>query len=306
MGLATLFQSRPIASLREASPSYLFGYAFFAFVVAWLLELVLPVLPPPLGRLHLWVPLLVFAAKALAHLPGWVANTLRVFSGHAGGSAPAPARPSALTAALHFDRALRRSFVAWLCRRQPPPRPAGQAFSYLEQGSYSTVTAILLVVCLIELPIDTMIASLFVHEPGARNVVHVVCAIAGVYSLACVLGDRWMLRGGQHVLTNTCFDMRVGERSACVVPLDAIGDCEVLGETQVQWCKQHALDVRATLSVTPVDRPNVVLRLKPDAGVIALQYGHQIGGISAVFLYLDRPGTLAAALAAARRTSVVA
>jgi hypothetical protein len=306
MGLATLFQSRQIAWLREASPSYVFGYAFFALVATWLLELALPVLPPPLGHLHFWAPLLVYAAKALVHLPDCAANTSRVFSGRASGSAPAPARPSALAAALHFDRALRRSFVAWLCRRQPPPRPAGQAFSYLEQGSYSTLTAILLVVCIVELPIDTMIVSLFVHEPGVRNVVDAVSALAGVYSLACVLGDRWMLRGGQHVLTGACFDMRVGERSACVVPLHAIEDCEVLSETQAQWCKRHALDVRATFALTPVDRPNVVLRLKPGAGVTALQYGDEVGGIAAVFLYLDRPGTLAAALAAVRRASVAA
>jgi hypothetical protein len=82
------------------------------------------------------------------------------------------------------------------------------------------------------------------------------------------------------------------------VPLEAIAGCELIKDTRLEWCKRSGVSLRDTVSVTPLDKPNAVLLLHPDSGVSLSLKGMPRKSPACIFLYLDRPETLVAALKA--------
>jgi hypothetical protein len=150
-----------------------------------------------------------------------------------------------------------------------------------------------------EIPVGGLIASVIVKDPGTRHALHLVFGLLCGWALVCVLGDRWLVRAGCHVLTETELDLQVGARAACCVPIAAVERCELLRETPAEWLARHGLRLRDTLTVTPLDRPNIVLVLKPDA-LVSILHCQVERNPSCIFLYLDRPEALSAALAAER------
>lgn len=76
----------------------------------------------------------------------------------------------------------------------------------------------------------------------------------------------------------------------------AIAGCERLSIPMAEWCARHGIDPRAALCASPFDKPNTVLMLAPGADVRLRHMGRARSGLACVFLYLDRPDTLIAAV----------
>jgi hypothetical protein len=125
---------------------------------------------------------------------------------------------------------------------------------------------------------------------------HLVLAPLALYTLVWVLSDRWLMRGSSHVLTEDALDLKLGGRVACRVPLLAIERCEAVQEVHQAWCARHKVRRREALAVTPFDRPNVLLVLKPGRGVDALLFGARRTNLSHIFIYVDSPVQLITAL----------
>lgn len=103
-----------------------------------------------------------------------------------------------------------RGFLSWITRRNPPVRPDGVKLTYLERGAYSTAIAIALFSVFVDIPINTLIVSVLpMIDPEQRSIFHLVFGLGAAYSLMWVLGDRWQVRGGCHVLTSTELDLQV-------------------------------------------------------------------------------------------------
>jgi hypothetical protein len=152
----------------------------------------------------------------------------------------------------------------------------------------------------VELPIDAAIASLFLRDdPTARTVLHLMSALSGLYTLAWVVSDRWLVRaaGGGHVLTEHALELSIGVRAFGTIPLAAIEACERVGEKRDAWCRRHGVALCETALVTPFDAPNLVLRLHADLPLTLTCYQLEKSAARFVFLYLDRPEQLANALA---------
>jgi hypothetical protein len=265
------------------------GYAYASFTTLAMLMWLLPAQwRASVKGLELALPLLLFVAKDLSQIPD-VPARLRALRKAGGGwlSYPAACLPPGLIGLMRLGREQRRGFLCWLRRESPPARPDGLRLTFHEQGAYSTVIAIALWSVLGEMPINAAILPLLVKDAATVQAIHLALALGGAASLAWVLGDRWRVRNGYHVLTETHLDLEIGARASARIPRDAIADVQALRQAVAEWRRTHPVPHRQTVNITPFDKPNLVLRLRDDASC------------TITHLYLDRPERLIAALAPA-------
>lgn len=279
------------SELRRTSWSQLAGYAYLGFFILLLVRLAAPeAMGPALRTLAFALPLALLAAKDLAHLPdalqrlrgatGWHGRILALL-------------PAELIGMAKLDRLMWIGFLQWLRRRTPPARPEGTALTYLQRGAYGTAIGCAMVAVFLELPIDFGILHLFVDDPDTRMLIHVVGGIGAVYTLAWVLGDRWHVADGSHVLADGVLHLRVGVRTQGSIPLSSIERVDAVLEAPERWRRRHGIHPADTITVTPFDKPNCVLVMKPDAGVTLLHWQVRRVAPRYVLLYLDRPELLA-------------
>jgi hypothetical protein len=277
----------------------LIGYGALILLYGVLASLFLPrEWRPPFMRFLLLASSMLLVAKDIACLPLHVARIRAAWvRGDTWPRLLYAAIPPAFLAYLRLERAMWRGFFGWMLRRAQPARPAGLALGYLERGSYGTVICCLLVALLVEAPIDVMIASLMAKTPEQLRLLHIGFGIMAAYSLVWILGDRWHVSGRrQHVLTAASLELDIGARGNGSIPLDSIINCERITESCTAWCKRHRYPLHAARKVTPCDAPNVVVTLVPGCDVRLTLLQSERGGDGPIFLYLDRPEQLIAAV----------
>lgn len=282
--------------LRTTSWRDLAGWGLAALFLVSIAKALAPDAAKPfLRNAGLTVPLLLLMAKDIAHAPdAWQ----RLRSAHAA-RAPWHARvtallPPELVGMLRLDRLLWIGCFRRLQRQTAAcALPDGVALTYLERGAYGTATAVVFVSLLLELPVHVLLLNLFVEDAGALALLHVLGAVAVLYTLAWVLGDRWHIGAGRHVMTDDALHLRVGARVDGVLPLAAIARLETVDAPLPAWRRRHGVARRDMLLVTPFDQPNCVLVLEEDARVDILHWQVKRRLPRYVFLYLDRPELLA-------------
>lgn len=293
------FFTKQLAWLQDTNWWQMLGYAWLVFIFGRFAMFLLPeALKPLLDKPLLALPLLLIVAKDLAGIPDFSRRMRQVArKGTPWSERLGATLPPELLAFLKLGRAMRQGFLAWVRRQPHPPRPAGAVLTYTERGAYSTVLAFAVFSACIELPIDAAIATIFIDEPRVRAILHVCSLFSAATILMWVAGDRWMVRGAKgHVLTGDALDLSIGARASGIIPLDAIAGCDNLTEKPDLWCKRHGVARRDTVTVSPFDAPNVVLRLRPEAPVTIMTYQMATQAPACVFLYLDRPELLGAAV----------
>jgi len=271
---------------------------------AWLLllgmvalKLLLPAeLKSSMRPLILAAPILPFIAKDLSHWPDALVRLRAAVAARNWKRIAGACLPPELIGLLRLDGAMRRGFLAWLLRRPSAPQPAGRVFGYLERGAYRTGIAIVLLATLFELPALAALLPLFVDDIHKLRVLHVVCALGSLSTLVWLLGDRWLIGRGCHVLNDDGLVLQVGARTSGTVPLDAIAGCHRIDLTPEQWCRSKGIARHKTLLASPLDKPNAVLILKSDSAVRLCHLGVARTGLECVFLYVDRPADLVHAL----------
>ena len=164
--------------------------------------------------LLLAVPLLMFVAKDLSHLPDALARTRTALAGRRWRDLPAAWLPPEFVGLLRLGHALRCGFIQWLLRRPQPAAPAGTPFGYLERGAYRTGVAFALFTTLFELPLDAVILPLLVKDPDLCRTVHWVMLAGCLSGLVWVLGDRRLVGAGAHMLDDAGLQVRIGARTA--------------------------------------------------------------------------------------------
>jgi hypothetical protein len=275
------------------------GYGVLILFYGALASIFLPV-PWQRPFLHklLAVPLILIVAKDVACFPlalaRWKGATAR---GEWLLKRLASMLPPEFLGYLRLERAMWRGFFSCALQRAQAAPPAGQPLGYLERGSYGTVICCVLLGLFVEVPIDVLIASVMAKSPEQLRMLHIGFGLLALYGFVWVLGDRWHVKGrGHHVLTATSLELDIGPRGFGSIPLDAIASCVRLKETRVAWCKQHGYRLHATRKLTPFDAPNMVLLLKPGSNVRLHLLQVERDGDGPIFLYLDRPELLNAAI----------
>jgi len=290
-------QMHIVSLLRATTWRELAGLAIGALLLAPIAKKLAPETVKPLvHHASLALPLLLMMAKDIAHAPqAWQ----RLRSAHAA-RAPWHAHltallPPELPGLFKLDRLL---WLGCLHRVQGQPLPVtlpeGVALTYLERGAYNTARAVVFVALLLELPTHALLLHLFIKDPDALLVIHVLGAIAVFYTLAWVIGDRWHIGAGHHVMTAEALHLRVGARVQGTLPLGAIARVEPVDLLLPTWRHRHGVARSDTLVLTPFDKPNCVLVLHQAVQVDILLHQATTRLPKYVFLYLDRPALLAA------------
>lgn len=291
--MTTLSLSLQAARLRRTPWSDVLRNAWLVLLGGIALKVMLPTgLSHALRPLLLMAPLLVLIAKDLSHLPDALQRTRDILRARTWRKLPAAWLPPELVGLLQLGAAQRRGCLDWLLRRPQPALPAGEAFSYLQFGAYRTGFAIVLFSLFVELPIHALILPLFIHDPARLHLIHLLMLVGSLSTLAWVLGDRWHLGAGSHVLTEDGLELRVGARAHGSIPVDAIAACECMDEPVHAWLRRRGIARRDTVTVSPLDKPNTVLILQADSRVRLAHLGVERTGLRYVFLYLDRPQDL--------------
>ena len=287
--------------LNDTSWINVLGYAYAFFITMPLLGYLAPSeWRGAVKALGLALPLLLLAAKDLSSIPD-VAARLRTLRRQGAGpfSLLAACLPPGLVGLPRLERQIWRDFFCWLRRQPLPARPAGLALTFDQQGAYRAVLAFGFLSVLVELPLSAAILPLLIKDAAVVRMIHLAFALGSLYTLVWLLGDRWRVRGGHHVLTSTHLDLQIGARASARIPLDAIEDAQPLRQSVSEWRRAHAFRLAEAVTITPFDKPNLVLCLRPDAGCTITHHGRARTGVRYVFLYLDRPERLIAAMARA-------
>ncbi len=289
---------RFLSTLRTLSWAELGGYAFATFALTQLAILLAPAsVQPGLRHAGIVLALCLLAAKDIAHAPdAWQRLRAAIAERAPWQRIAAALLPPELVGMFKLDRLMWVGCLHRLQRRPQAALPDGVALTYLNRGAYGTASAIAIVMVFTELPLDAMIVQLFVKDPSKLLIVHVLCAAAALYTLVWVIGDRWHLGAGRHVLTGEALHLQVGARTSGALPLAAIERMESVDEPLPAWRRKHGVGRLETLLVTPFDKPNCVLVLKPEVDAAILHWQVQRRVPKYVFLYLDRPELLAARL----------
>lgn len=288
-----------VQTLRATSWRDLAGLSLAALFLMSIIKTLAPDAAKPfLRNAGLTLPLLLLMAKDIAHAPdAWQ----RLRSAHAR-RAPWHARvtallPPELVGMLRLDRLLWIACWRRLQRRSAPCAvPDGVGLTYLERGAYGTATAVVFVSLLLELPVHVLLLNLFTKDADTLVMLHALGAVAVLYTLVWLLGDRWHIGAGRHVVTDEALYLRVGARVDGVLPLTAIARMEMVDAPLPVWRRRHGVARRDLLKVTPFDQPNCVLVLDDDARIDILHWQVKKRLPRYVFLYLDRPELLATRL----------
>ncbi|HEY0060761.1 MAG TPA: hypothetical protein VGC21_01495 [Telluria sp.] len=212
--------------------------------------------------------------------------------------------PRLLLAWPRMDAANLRSCLDYFLRRAQAPAPAGQAISFLKHSSYSTAVAIVLICIFVELPLDTMIAGLLTKDAGSQYTVRLVLGAAALYTFCWIWGDRHAMASSYMVIDLQNLHIRLANRFEASIPLSAIVHCERLEQGMQDWCARNEVAREDTLRATPADFPNAVLRLDPAAALMLTSWRLRRQAPACLFVYVDFPATLAAAVQAGQPESV--
>ena len=183
--------------------------------------------------------------------------------------------------------------IAWSTRRPFPERPAGRHFEDLRKGFYEAMFFLNIVPFVVELPLSFLFLSV------VRDLwVHVAMHSCEFLLLVLILGDRWLVHAGGHILTPTNLDLRAGARAAANLPLDSIAGAELLDKktSYAEWRRKHGARRAETGVISILDGANVAITLRPCPQLRWLRLQVDRPMPRHLFVYVDDPAALVAAI----------
>jgi hypothetical protein len=225
--------------------------------------------------------------RAGASLRAWLAET----------------QPEELRGWMRLHRAQGKAFLAWAFRRPLPASPPGQGIGYLRRSSYPTLVIIVLLGACIEMPVLYLLVG--AQQLPHSTIMALHSAIAGLTcaSVAWVLGDRYLLGAGHHLVTANELVLNLGARCVGRIPLGAIASCRVLSRRGPNGDETKVSPATDLLVVSPFDRPNVEISLAESNVVVVTHLQRRRAGIRRLVLYVDDPSGFAVALRRGQQSS---
>jgi hypothetical protein len=269
----------------------------------WLLPRLIRDLPPArAAQAAFGLFLTLVFARWAAGLPDAATRARAARDAGAGrfGVAAAFVVPVELVGLLRLARLMAIGTVSWLARKPPPPRPEGIALSDRRSGFYDALFSLNVVSFAVEVPL--MLA--FMHAVAIPFALQCSVHLAEIAAIALVLGDRWHVLAGGHVLTQTHLDLMAGARAAARIPLSAIESIEPINRRRglSAWRRTHGVHPTQAGIVSVLDTPSVALKLRHEQGATWSRFQSDRPLPRYLLVYVDEPSALADAVSRMRRT----
>jgi hypothetical protein len=209
--------------------------------------------------------------------------------------------PAELIGLLRLLAITAEGCLAWITRRPPPPRPEGHRLEDRRKGFYDGFFAMNVISFVVSIPVMLLFLPPIKSHPEVHIAMHMLEALL----LMVILGDRWLVHAGGHVLTPTHLHLRAGARAAARIPLAAIETIELLDKktSLAAWRRAHGARHADTGTMSVMDSPNVVITLQPGLQTTWSRFQVDRPLPRHLFLYLDNPAALAPAVATAQAQS---
>jgi hypothetical protein len=190
---------------------------------------------------------------------------------------------------------LMKGFLCWMLRQHPCSNDRrGTSIPYLKLSGYGAVLPFALLALLVDVPVSAVILPALGVEESLHMVIRIAVLLVGLATLAGVLGDRWHISTGNHILTDDSLLLKVGVRYEASVPRCAIDRAELVGRTE----KISPLWSKREIIVSPFDKPNVRLLLSDRPCVNVTAWGCTFNEVRCIYLYVDDPKRLLSQLRA--------
>ncbi len=178
----------------------------------------------------------------------------------------------------------------WLLRRPIPRSTPGSLLEDRRKGFYNAFFAMNVVGAITEVPLSILILPGLVPEEGVRFAVHCLEVLLNL----AILGDRWLVDAGGHVLTEGRLLLRAGLRASADVPINEILEIDVVPKSMslAAWSRSRGLDPWDAGVISVLDGPNVALRLIPGRWKTWTRLQSERLRPSCLFLYVDDPAAL--------------
>jgi hypothetical protein len=188
--------------------------------------------------------------------------------------------------------------VLWLLRRPVPPRPPGVVLEDRRKGMYDTIFAMNVVGAITEIPLSILLMPGLVPDEGLRVALHCTEVLLNL----AIVGDRWLVNAGGHILTGSRLVLRAGLRASADVPLAEILKIDVVPKSTslAEWSRSRGLDRFDAGVISVIDSPNVALRLASVAERTWTRWQSERARPGCLFVYVDDPEGLVRRVTAAR------
>lgn len=184
----------------------------------------------------------------------------------------------------HLARLLQGVWRMW--RRQSPPEPPpGRPISFLRNSSYAGLAVVMCVLLVVEVPAGWAIMKASGMPAHKMQTLHSLLIGLSLAVIVLGLGDWYWLKHSQHALEHGTLKLRLGARFSADIAIADISAVEMPAVVD----RPARSSAAKGLSVTPLDAPNVLLRLRAGALDGAVHFGCTPAPAESIGLYVDDP-----------------
>lgn len=166
------------------------------------------------------------------------------------------------------------------------------SLTYLKNGMYSSLLPILIVACFADIPLTQFALHLRPIDSHLVILIHSLSIAATVLTITSLIGDKRLIANGYHYVEQDMLKLRLGARAQADIPLDLIQSIDIIDKKDVLIFNTQL----NTIEVTPFDKANLVIHLKPTSGLESntnfVELGSKRTDVQHIKMYIDQPDVL--------------
>jgi hypothetical protein len=203
--------------------------------------------------------------------------------------------PERLMLLVRLESEMYREFWA-SCSRKIKTKSEAQ-FSISSGPKFDMLPIVVLFSVIVEIPFSILIVSLIVDDPVRKMVWHLFLIVTSLYALVWIKADRFSIFNSGHSIESGNLVLRCGFRANATIAVLSIESAEVISADKWRALAQNARAINlVTVVVSPMDKPNVALRINPSGAFSGFKNGASLKRPDLLGIYVDKPNDLVKSL----------
>lgn len=203
--------------------------------------------------------------------------------------------PKNLVGLVRLEIAHQKGFINWLIRKKIDTHLEGKTFGHWKTSQYPTVFIILCLAVVIDISITSLMVESILKNHPHKEIIHCTVLFSTLYFLAWIIADRHLVKNTFQVINSNALHLTVGARFNATLPWGSVTDASILAqskelnETRNMWLRRNSFNPSSTVIATPMDQPNVVLKLKNQHLVLIEKFKIEKNNVDTIMIYVDDP-----------------